>query len=113
VEEAFSFKSYIDGGMSVEEVGQALGKLDDRVAGKLKTLSTHYYVRFQESRIAELTKDNENLKGELRALQGKHSTQYTTKILGSKEGLVEAMNDGWEFVAELSSGEFLLRKQHL
>ena len=111
VEEAFSFKSYIDGGMSVEEVGQALGKLDDRVAGKLKTLSTHYYVRFQESRIQELTKDNENLKAELRTLQGKHATQYATKILGAKEELVDAMNDGWEFVAELSGGEFLLRKQ--
>ena len=111
VEEAFSFKSYIDGGMSVEEVGHALGKLDDRVAGKLKTLSTHYYVRFQEDRIRELTKDSENLKAELRALQGKHPTQYTTRILASKEELIEAMNDGWEFVAELSDGEFLLRKQ--
>lgn len=111
VEEAFSFKSYIDSGMSVEEVGQALGKLDDRVAGKLKTLSTHYYVRFQENRIQELTKDNENLKAELRALQGKHHTQYTTKILASKDELIDSMNDGWEFVAELSDGEFLLRKQ--
>ena len=58
-----------------------------------------------------MTKDNENLKAELRALQGRHQVQYTTKILGSKEGLIEAMNDGWEFMVELSDGEFLLRKQ--
>ena len=69
VEEAFTFKNYIDSGMSVAEVGKSLGKLDDRVAGKLKTLSSHYYIQFQENRIEELTKDLENLKEELRAKQ--------------------------------------------
>lgn len=112
VEEAFSFKSYIDGGMSVGEVGQALGKMDERVADRLKTLSSHYYIRFQENRVQELSKDNENLKAELRALQRKRDgSKYTTQILSSKEDLIHSMNDGWEFVAQFSDGEFLLRKK--
>ncbi len=36
-------------------------------------------------------KDDENLRAELRALQGKHNTQYTIKILASKDGLIDSM----------------------
>ncbi len=111
VEEAFTFKNYIDSGMSVQEVGQSLGKLDDRVAKKLKTLSSHYYIQFQESRIEELTKDNENLKTELRDLKSARNGIYTAKIHKSKNELVEALGNGWEFVAQISSDEFLLRKR--
>jgi ParB/RepB/Spo0J family partition protein len=110
VEEAFTFKNYIDSGMSVEEVGKSLGKLDERVADKLKTLSGHYYIQFQENRIKELTKDLENLKEELRAKQ-KTNSRYKTQIFTAKQELTDAMNDGWEFVAQLSGEEFLLRKR--
>jgi ParB/RepB/Spo0J family partition protein len=110
VEEAFSFKSYIDSGMSVGDVGHALGRMDDRVAGRLKTLSTHYYVKFQEDRIKELTVDNENLKARLRAVRN-DSNRYQTRLVPSKEKLVESMNDGWEFIVQLSDGEFLVRKK--
>jgi len=110
VEEAFTFKNYIDSGMSVKEVGQSLGKLDGRVAEKLKTLSSHYYIQFQESRIEELTKDNENLKKELRAMQNTNS-RYKTKIFTAKQEFTDAMNDGWEFIAQLADGDFLVRKK--
>jgi ParB/RepB/Spo0J family partition protein len=110
VEEAFSFKSYIDEGMSVENVGAAMGKLDGRVAGKLKTLSSHYFIKFQEERLQELTKDNENLKAELSSLHSKNG-RFTTQIIKAKEELTDAMNDGWEFVTQLSDGDFLVRKK--
>ena len=111
VEEAFTFKNYIDGGMSVKEVGDSLGKLDDRVAEKLKTLSGHYYIQFQENRIQELAKDNENLKNELTELKQTNDGNFTARIHNSKNELTTAINDGWEFVAQISDGEFLLRKK--
>jgi len=111
VEEAFTFKNYIDSGMSVKEVGDSLGKLDDRVAQKLKTLSSHYYIQFQENRIQELAEDNENLKNELTELKQKNDGNFTARIHKSKDELTEAMSKGWEFVAQISDGEFLLRKK--
>jgi len=111
VEEAFSFKEYIDRGLSVQEVGNGLGKLSDRVAGKLKLLNTQYYIKFQEARIQELVRDNENLKAGLSALQRRMNHKYVSSILKSQEELLQCINDGWEFVAQLSSGEFLVRKE--
>jgi ParB/RepB/Spo0J family partition protein len=111
VEEAFTFKNYIDSGMSVKEVGKSLGKLDDRVAEKLKTLSSHYYIQFQENRIQELAKDNENLKDELRDIKSESDGRFAARIHKSKDELATAINEGWEFVAQISDGEFLLRKK--
>jgi ParB/RepB/Spo0J family partition protein len=109
VEEAFSFKEFVDRGMSAQEVGDSLGKLTDRVADKLRLLSTPHYVQFQEERIRELTKDNEDLKTALRGLQGAGTRKYTSRILKTNAELLEAVNDGWELVAQLGSGEFLVR----
>lgn len=111
VEEAFSFKEYIDRGISANEVGNSLGKLTDRVAGKLKLLSTQHYIEFQEERIQELTKDNENLKSGLLSMQNRIQKKYDSRILASKDDLLTFINEGWELVAQFSSEEFLVRRE--
>ena len=111
VEEAFSFKEYTDRGISVNEVGNSLGKLTDRVAGKLKLLSTKQYIEFQEERIEELTRDKENLQAGLRALQNRIQKKYESRIILSKEELLPLINAGWELIAQLASDEFLVRRE--
>jgi ParB/RepB/Spo0J family partition protein len=111
VEEAFSFKEYIDRGISVNAVGNSLGRLTDRVAGKLKLLSTPQYIEFQEERIQELTRDNENLRTTLLSLQKRLQKKFESKILSSPQELLTFINQGWEFVARLSSEEFLVRRE--
>lgn len=113
VEEAFSFKSYVDGGMSVQEVGRSLGKLGERVAGKLKTLSSHYYIKFQEERVKELTTDNENLRSKISALQSSNNGSFAARVISSKHDLTSLISDGWEFVVELSDGDFVVRKPNV
>jgi ParB/RepB/Spo0J family partition protein len=111
VEEAFSFKEFTDRGISVNEVGNALGKLTDRVAGKLKLLSTQQYIKFQEERIQELTRDNDNLKAGMLSLQNRIQKKYESRILQSKDDLLPFINEGWELVAQLLSEEFLVRRE--
>jgi ParB-like chromosome segregation protein Spo0J len=111
VEEAFSFKEYIDRGISVNAVGNSLGRLTDRVADKLKLLSTPQYIEFQEERINELTRDNENLRTTLLSLQKRLQKKFESKILSSPQELLTFINQGWEFVARLSSEEFLVRRE--
>lgn len=111
VEEAFSFKEYIDRGVSVNEVGNSLGKLTDRVAGKLKLLSTQQYIEFQEERIRELTRDKENLQAGLLSLQNRIQKKYDSRILLSRDELLPFINEGWELVTQFSSEEFLVRRE--
>ena len=111
VEEAFSFKDYIDRGVSVSEVGRSLGKLTDRVAGKLKLLSTQQYIEFQEERIAELIRDKENLQAGLLSLRSRVQKKYESRILPTQDELLRFIDGGWEFVAQLVSEEFLVRRE--
>jgi ParB/RepB/Spo0J family partition protein len=111
VEEAFSFKEFVDHGMSAQQVGDSLGKLTDRVAERLRLLSTPHYVQFQEARIKELTKDNENLKAALRAVQVSVKKSYEGRIVKTNAELLAAINDGGELVAQLANGEFLVRSE--
>lgn len=64
VEEAFAFKSYMDQGMSQQEVGSLLGKLDHRVSEKLKLLSSSYYIRYLEQQLSSAENEIEKLKQE-------------------------------------------------
>lgn len=111
VEEAFSFKEFTDGGTSASELGNSLGKLTDRVAGKLKLLSTQQYIKFQEERIQELTRDNDNLKAGILSLQNRIQKKYESRIVQSNDDLLTHINEGWEFVTQLLSEEFLVRRE--
>jgi len=111
VEEAFSFKEFTDRGYAVHELGDILGKFTERVAGKLKLLSTQQFIKFQEERINELIKDNENLKAGLVSLQEKRGKKFESKILHSKTELLNFINEGWEFVALIGKKEFLVRRE--
>lgn len=69
VEEAFAFKSYLDKGMSQQDVGSLLGKLDHRVSEKLKLLSSSYYIRYLEQQLCSAENEIEKLKQENRFLR--------------------------------------------
>ncbi|MDP2643900.1 MAG: ParB/RepB/Spo0J family partition protein [Desulfobacterales bacterium] len=70
VEEAFAFKSYLDRGMSQQDVGSLLGKLDHRVAEKLKLLGSRFYIEYLEQNLASAEKEIERLKQENRLIRG-------------------------------------------
>jgi ParB/RepB/Spo0J family partition protein len=103
VEEAFAFKHYVDNGLRQKEVGEVFGRMQDRVADRLKTLSSHYYVQFQEDRI----KDLENKLKE--AEQKKRLERYDSSIVTDEEiqGYIER---GYEIVHCFKDGRLLVRR---
>jgi ParB family chromosome partitioning protein len=103
VEEAFAFKHYVDNGLRQQEVGEVFGRMQDRVADRLKTLSSHYYIQFQEDRIREL---ESQLK---QAEEHKPSPRYLSCIIEERE-LPDYVESGYEIAHVLSDGRLLVKR---
>jgi ParB family chromosome partitioning protein len=103
VEEAFAFKHYVDNGLRQKEVGEVFGRMQDRVADRLKTLSSHYYIQFQEDRIKELEK---KLK---EAEEKKHSPRYHSCVITETE-LQGYIENGYEIAHSFKDGRLLVKR---
>lgn len=103
VEEAFAFKHYVDNGLRQKEVGEVFGRMQDRVADRLKTLSSHYYIQFQEDRIKEL---ESKLK---EAEEKKQASRYHSCIVEERE-LQRYVESGYEIAHVLSDGRLLVKR---
>jgi ParB/RepB/Spo0J family partition protein len=112
VEEAFAFKSYLDKGLTQEEVGEHLGKLDRRIGEKLKLLSSSFYVRYLEAHMADIETELEKTKRENRLLMGVKGDQLASvKVVGEEE-LVAALEEDWELVTPLTKNRFVVRSRN-
>lgn len=105
VEEAFSFKSYIDAGTEVQDVGRRFGGLQERIADRLKLLNSHTYIAYQQQRIDELVETVERL----RSLRPSAGARYEA-VLVDADQLVAHLIEGYDVVAELADGRLALRR---
>jgi ParB/RepB/Spo0J family partition protein len=106
VEEAFSFKSYIDEGRQISEVGREFGGMEKRIADRLSVLSSHHYTEFQQQRIQELTETVARLRGDR---QRSAPVRFEAKAVG-RDDLVAALAEGFELVTQTSADQFVLRR---
>lgn len=104
VEEAFAFKHYVDSGARQKDVGQFFGKMQDRVAERLKLLSSHYYVQFQEQRINELERELQEL------VENTTVKPFDVQEVTEKD-LAKHIAAGFEVAHVLSSGNLIMRRQ--
>ncbi len=110
VEEAFAFKSFLDQGLTQEEVGEHMGKLDRRIGEKLKLLSSSYYVRYMEAKLDDMDAEMEKVKQENRILRGDLTDVPTNvKVVGEDE-IVTHLETNWEIVTPLSDKRFVVRR---
>jgi ParB/RepB/Spo0J family partition protein len=107
VEEAFAYKHYIDEGKKLSEVGETLGRMGERVAEKLKVLSTHNYIKYQEERIQKLQETVEQLRSQLDGAQGE---RYESKVVGVEE-VREYLNQGYDLMAAVDADHIILRRR--
>ena len=105
VEEAFSFKSYVDSGDGISDVGRRFGGMQERVAERLRLLNSHSYITYQQQRIDELLETVERL----RTLRGGTRKKYDAVVVSDGE-LVDRLTEGYDVVAELADGRFALRR---
>ncbi len=103
VEEAFAFKHYVDSGLRQKEVGETFGRMQDRVADRLKTLSSHYYIQFQEDRIKEL-------ESKLREAEEKKQTQRYHACVISEGELPSYIEGGYDLVHVLADGRLVVKR---
>lgn len=108
VEEAFAFKSYVDEGHSLHEVGSRLGGMEGRVVESVKVLNSNYMVRFQEEKIRELEQMVEQLRTQLNQELAHES--YEARIASASE-LVVLLEQGYEVAAVLEGGSFAVRRR--
>lgn len=106
VEEAFSFKSYIDEGREITEVGREFGGMEKRIATRLSVLSSHHYAQFQQQRIDELTETVERLRGER---QQAGPGRFEAKVLGRAD-VLPAIEAGFEVVTQFNDDQVILRR---
>ncbi|MBI4199066.1 MAG: ParB/RepB/Spo0J family partition protein [Chloroflexi bacterium] len=109
VEEAFAFKSYLDKGLTQEQVGAHLGKLDRRIGEKLKLLSSSFYVRYLEQQVQDLLGTNDKLKREKELLLGLRGDRVRQVKVVNEEELVARLEQGWELVTSVSNRRFVVR----
>lgn len=107
VEEAFAFKSYVDQGYLLGEVGDNFGGMRDRVADRLKTLNSNYYVKFQAERIGELEQTVDRLQQRLRESA---QARYDAKVVAAGE-LVDYVREGFEVAVALPDGSYVVRRR--
>lgn len=105
VEEAFSFKSYVDNGALITDLGSEFGGLGDRIAERLKVLNSHHYIEFQQERISELTQ----LVDQLRQHAAVGLVSYDAKV-ASPDEMVALVEDGYDVVTPLADGQFVMRR---
>lgn len=106
VEEAFSFKAYVDDGDAISDVGRRFSGMQERVAERLRLLNSHAYVAYQQQRIDELVETVERL----RALHAARPAAYEAVVAGPDD-LVERLAAGFDVVATLPDGTFALRRR--
>ncbi len=105
VEEAFAYKQYVDEGQQLNEVGEFLGRMGDRVAERLKVLNTHNYIQYQEERIQKLQEMVEHLRGQI----GRDSNNsLESRVVGINE-VTTYLNRGYDVVAALDSKHIIIR----
>ena len=107
VEEAFAYKQYVDEGKQLNEVGEYLGKMGDRVAERLKVLNTHNYIQYQEERIQKLQEMVERLRGQVHT---DHGQPYESKVVGMDE-VTEYLDRGYDFVTSLDRDHIIVRRK--
>lgn len=107
VEEAFAFKSYVDEGYLLGQVGDHFGGMRRRVADGLKTLNSNYYVKFQGERIHELEQTVEQLRQRLREVD---HARYDVKVATPDE-LIGYLQEGFEVVVPLPDNSYVVRKR--
>jgi len=105
VEEAFSFKQYVDDGSLITQVGTEFGGFGERIAERLKVLNSHHYIEFQEERINELT----GLVDQLRAQTVGGPRAYDAVEVGPEE-LVDHVAKGYDVTVRLDDGRYLVRR---
>jgi len=113
VEEAFAFKRYLDEGLTQEEIGEHLGKLDRRIGEKLKLLSSSFYVKYLEKRLDEIEADLRQSQQENRILRGDRSDVNTCVRLVTEDDLVTHLEAGWDLVTPVSGNRFVVRRSNL
>lgn len=107
VEEAFAFKSYVDQGYLLGQVGDNFGGMRDRVADRLKTLNSNYYAKFQAERIGELEQTVDRLQ---RRLRESAQARYDAKVIGPDE-LVDYVREGFEVAVAIPDGSYVVRRR--
>lgn len=106
VEEAFAYKQYVDSGLRQKDVGIVMGGMQDRVADRLKVLSSHYYVQFQEERIHEL-------EDKVRGFEDRHHRPRFEACIAEETMLAELIEDGFEVLHQLQDGRIVLRRERI
>jgi ParB family transcriptional regulator, chromosome partitioning protein len=104
VEEAFAYKQYVDSGLRQKDVGIVMGGMQDRVADRLKVLSSHYYVQFQEERIREL-------EDKVRGYEDRNRRPRFEACIAEEAMLAELIEDGFEVLHQLQDGRIVLRRE--
>ncbi|GEM_PF-4619511 len=106
VEEAFAYKQYVDSGLRQKDVGLVMGNMQNRVAERLKVLSSHYYVQFQEDRIRELEAKVRTHE------QSNRRPRYDVRIV-DEGSLAELVEQGFEILHQLRNGRLVLRRERV
>ncbi|MEA2639676.1 MAG: ParB family transcriptional regulator, chromosome partitioning protein [Chloroflexota bacterium] len=106
VEEAFAYKSFIDQGMRQADVGSVIGKMGDRVAERLKVLSSTYYVEYQDERIRQLGGEIDKLRERLE----ERTARYDVQVV-DQGGLAGALAVGFDLVTALDDSRFVVRRR--
>jgi ParB-like chromosome segregation protein Spo0J len=108
VEEAYSFKAYVDSGHEITTVGSSFGGMEERVAARLRVLNSRHYVAYQQKEIEELTAKVRSLRRQLRDV--KAVGKFVAEIVDESE-LVARLEDGYEVAAVFPDGRCLVRKR--
>lgn len=104
VEEAFSFKQYVDGGDGIADVGRKFGGMQDRVAERLKLLNSHSYITYQQQRIDELLQTVERLRA------ARDTKKRYEAVVVAEHELTDRLADGFDVVTRLADGRLALRR---
>ena len=107
VEEAFAFKTYVDEGQLIHQVGDQFGGMEGRVAEGLKVLNSNYFVKFQDEQIQELQRTVDQLRQRVREID---EVSYEAIIVIATE-LVGYLAEGYEVAAALPDGAYALRRK--
>jgi ParB/RepB/Spo0J family partition protein len=104
VEEAFSFKQYVDDGNGIADVGRKFGGMADRVAERLKLLNSHSYITYQQQRITELLATVDRLRA------ARDTKKRYEAVVVPEAELTDRLADGYDVVTRLADGAFALRR---
>lgn len=95
VEEALAYKKYLDSGASQQDVATEMGLLNDRVAEKLRVLSSHYYINYLEEQIKQMEDRIQAMTPESSIATVANDMQELLRLLGQGYELVIALDEGF------------------